>query len=231
MKNALKKLLKKAVIGSLPTLIIGALVVVGAIVLMNAVKTSSWSDLFGFLKPRTTIDHGAVILEAIKKEAKLETIAMLERTDNRVEKADLLCIEIVRYLGLVTVTAGIDLEEITASDIVVTDNMDRSQTVTILLPPAIILHTELDLENDTIIKERELLVAALCTKGSQMPDAIIEAQRAAEQDAKNAALAAGILQKAEEQAGVVLQELLKKAGYPNVVIKYSQGEYSPGVDD
>lgn len=231
MKKALKKLMKKGVIASLPTLIIGALVVVGAIVLLNAVKTSSWFDPFDFFKPRTEIDHGAVILEAIKKEAKLETIAMLERTDNTVEKVDGLCVDKVRYFGLFTVTAGIDLQEITGSDIVVTNNADQSQTVAIALPPARILHAEPDIANDKTVKLVEVQFPWLCRYGSQMNQAILDAQNAAREDAKNAAITAGILQKAEKQAGVVLQELLKKADYPNVTIKYSEGEYSPGVDD
>jgi hypothetical protein len=217
--------MKRAIKRFYPTLIITVLVVVGVIVLIPILKSSSLGDLFDFdfFKNRTTIDHGAVILEAIKKQAKLETIAMLERTDNTVEKKDGWCVDRVRYFGLFTVTAGIDLQEITASDIVVTENADQSQTVTIKLPHAIILHAEPDIANDKTVKEVEVQAPWLCRYGSQMAKAVLEAQNAAREDAKNAALKAGILEMAEKHAGVVLQELLKNAKYPNVVIKYSPG--------
>lgn len=233
MKKALKKVFKKMLIGFYPTLLLVVLVVIGGIFLLNALNSSSLGNLFNldFFKNRTKIDHGVIILEAIKKEAKLETIQMIERTDNTVEKVDGLCVDKVRYFGLFTVSAGIDLQEITASDVVVTDNADQSQTITITLPPATILHAEPDIANDETVKLVEVQFPWLCRYGSQMNQAILDAQNAARADAKTAAIEAGILEEAERQAGVVLQELLKKAGYPNVVIKYSPGEYSPGTDD
>jgi hypothetical protein len=215
--------MRRAIKRSYSLLIIAALVIIGAIVLMNTIKSFSLGDLFNFdfFKNRTTINHGAVILEAVKKQAKLETITMLERTDNTVQKKDGLCVERVRYFGLITVTAGVDLQEIKASDIVVSNNAGRPPTISITLPSATILHIETSVE-DKPVKERELAVGFLCRKGSQMDQAIIEAQNAAKDDAKKSALSAGILEKAEEQASGVLRALLKNVQYPDVVIKYSR---------
>ncbi len=220
-KKGVQRLFSNILKGSVLSWIIPGIVVVGVIVLIIVVaKSFSLGNLFdlSIFKNKTKIDHIATILQAINKEAKLETVSMIEMTDNRVTKQDFLCIETVRYIGYFTVAAGIDLAEITESDLTVTNNPDGSTSVSVTLPPAKILHSTLDIQKGKTIKERELAIGALCTKGSQMDQAIKDAQDFGSDCAIKAAFEKDILGMAEKQAAEVIKGLLKKANYANVVV-------------
>lgn len=208
-------------------IILVVLICIGLVV-VNKFDFFNFGSIFSFFENKTEIEHGPIILEAIKKSAKLETINMVLRTDTRVRKLDGLCDEQVQYLGIATVSAGIDLDLIKDTDISVeVDEKTKTPLVKIALPPAQILHAELDIPNGQVIKHRVLAFPFLCRYGTQMDQAIREAQAQAKSYAKNTAQVQGIIQLAQEHAQEVLKSLLKPLNYTNVEISF--GAYTPVV--
>jgi hypothetical protein len=134
---------------------------------------------------------------------------------------EVVCRENITYLGYYTVTAGVDLQKITPSDILIVNDGVLSQTlITITLPTATILHVEPDTQRSRVIHKDVSIISQLC--GTKLPEMVLEAQKKIEEYARNAALQKGILRLAQEQAGFELQQLLLNIGYPKVFIRYNE---------
>jgi len=213
----------------LPVLVLALLVVVIVIILMNAVKPPSFGNPVRIITtPTTTFQSGPIILDAIRTQAKLETVAMVFVNDQDESKGwglevvgEVVCRENITYLGYYTVTAGVDLQKITPSDIVITNDGILSQTLlTITLPAATILHVDPDTQRSRVVHKDVSIISQLC--GTKLPEMVLEAQIKIEEYARNAALEKGILRMAEEQAGFELQQLLLNIGYPKVFIQYTE---------
>jgi len=213
----------------IPVLILAVLVVIFAVVLVNAVKPFSLGNSIRIVTtPTTTFQSGPVILEAIHTQAKLETVAMVFANDQDVSKGwgleligEVVCRENITYLGYYTVTAGVDLQEITSADILITNDGIPAQTfITITLPAATLMHVEPDTERSRVVHKNASIISQLC--GTKLPEMVLEAQLKIEEYATNAALQKGILRMAQEQAGLELQKLLYKIGYPNVFLQYNE---------
>ena len=172
--------------------------------------------------PTTIIRSGPIILEAIHAQAKLETISMVFANDQDVSKVWGVagaCRESITYLGYYTVTAGVDLNEITADDIVVdNDGNPALAEVTITIPPAAILHVEPDTQRSRVIHQEPSIISQVC--GTKLPDMVLEAQANIQEYSVNAALQKGILQTAQERAGFEIQKLLLTVGYPKVTVRF-----------
>ena len=213
-----------------PVLILAVIVVVIVVVLMNVVKPISFGNPIRIVTtPTTTFDSGPVILEAIQTQAKLETVAMVFANDQDVSKGwglevigEVVCRENITYLGYYTVTAGVDLQKITPSEILITNDGIPAQTlITITLPAATILHIEPDTQRSRVVHKDVSIISQLC--GTKLPEMVLEAQVKIEEFARNAALEKGILRIAQEQAGFELQQLLLNVGYPKVFFRYNEG--------
>jgi hypothetical protein len=217
-----------------PILILAVVVVVIVVVLMKVVKPISFGKQIRIITiPTTTFQLGPVILDAIHTQAKLETVAMVFANDQDVSKSwglevvgEVVCYEKITYLGYYTVTAGVDLQKITPSDILITNDGILAQTmITITLPAAAILHVEPYAQLSRVIHQDVSLISQLC--GTKLPEMVLEAQAKIQEFARNAALQKGILRTAEEQAGFELQQLLANIGYPKVFIRYNGNDLSP----
>jgi hypothetical protein len=174
------------------------------------------------ITPTVTIQSGPIILEAIQNQAKLETVSMLLVNDqdvSRVWGVAGACRESITYLGYYTVTAGVDLHQITADDITVeNDGNPASASVSIKVPAASILHVEPDMQQSRIVHQEASLLSSVC--GTKLPEMMFDAQKKIEEYAQSAALEKGILSMAQKQAGLELKQLLLNIGYPNVQTQY-----------
>lgn len=204
------------------TLIVG---IVGGIAL--APKVQMLVPGFGNNQPGITATSvrvsGPTVINSIEQGAKLETVSMNIAKDMTVRRAHGLrnvCKEDVTYLSYFDVTAGIDLAKITMNNIQVTnDGFPTEATVTIILPPAQIMHNELDMNNSRILAENYPQWLPGCNH--QTASMVIEAQTETQKSAGIAAIEKGILQIAEKQAALELEKLLINAGYTHVTITYS----------
>lgn len=172
--------------------------------------------------PTTTVLSGPVILEAIQNQAQLETVSILIANDRDVTRVwgfEGVCREKVTYLGYYTITAGVDLQNITPADIQVAQAAASSPTaITLTLPPARVLHVELDTQLSRVVHHEISIISQLC--GTQLPEMVMEAQYATQTMAANTALEEDILQQAQDRAGFELQKMLLAFGVSNVIIQY-----------
>lgn len=180
-------------------------------------------------QPTSTFKPGPLVIEAIRRQAKLETVAMFIHNDLTVSREHGLfgaCSEELTYMGYFNVTAGIDLAKISADDIQVTnDGYPEQARVIVTMPPAAILHNELDTAKSRIVSQSTPRWVPGCTH--QIADMTVEAQNTLRGYAESAALQQDILPKAEEYASQELERLLEAAGYLNVTVRPSS-DHQPG---
>ena len=183
-------------------------------------KIPSLSEII-ITTPTTTAVSGPVILEAIRNQARLETTAMTLAEDidlTRVWGLEGLCRESLTYLGYYNITAGVDLQQITAADIQVEQGATLGETsILIKAPPAGILHSELDTARSRVVHSDVSIFSQIC--GTQLPDMVTEAQSNIQKTAVQAAIKKGILEQAQERAGFELQRLLLSMGFSKVTIQ------------
>ena len=179
-------------------------------------------DLNVLTTPTTTAISGPVILESIQNTAQLETVSMVVANDRDITKVwglEGACRESVTYLGYYLITAGVDLQNITAADIKVENGADPHQaSITITLPPASILHVELDTQHSRVVHDEQSIISQLC--GTQLPEMVMEAQLYTQQMASSTALEEDILKVAQDRAGFELQKMLLNFGFSNATIQY-----------
>jgi hypothetical protein len=170
--------------------------------------------------PTSIIHRGPIIVRAIRSEAKLETYRLTMVNDVEVIRPSgpaNICTERIVYIGYYDVTAGVDLAKIGDGDVVVVDT-NGQMTVTITLPPAEIVDVTLDTgASHLAVQETPKWIPGCETQVAEMT---LEAQQKIKEYALETALKEGILQRAQEHAGFVLQRLLYDLGYPHVVIRY-----------
>jgi hypothetical protein len=213
------------VIGVLVILIIAAIGVVGGVwaiqrTTQRAVKpvsdmTSELStQVARILHPTPTILPDPVtIINQIRPLARLETI---QYTVEKVITAEVgqdnlapLFGDKLLFVGHGYVTAGIDLQDISAQDFVVENGL-----IKVHLPEAKIFVATLD-NDKSYVYDRE---TGMLTHG----DINLEttARQAAEDQIKQAALDDGILVQAQANAETYMQSLLNKLGYSQVVFTH-----------
>lgn len=174
-------------------------------------------------QPTSTFRPGPTVIQAIQREANLETVVMNisgDMTINREHGFLGACSESLTYLGYFNVSAGIDLGEISSANIQATNDGNPDQaSVVVTLPAPEILHNELDTTSSRIVAEDTTKWVPGCSH--QIADMTVEAQAKLREYAAAAAREQGILRKAETYAGEELQRLLETAGYTNVSIRYA----------
>ena len=171
--------------------------------------------------PTTIAASGPVILEAIRNQARLETVSMILAEDltlTRVWGLEGLCRESMTYLGYFNVTAGVDLQQISAADIQVEQGATLAETrILIHAPPASILHNELDTARSRVVHNDVSILSQIC--GTQLPDMVTQAQADIQKIVLRAAIKKGILEQAQERAGFELQRLLLNMGFSKVTVQ------------
>ncbi len=190
---------------------------------LNATPLASLPSLSAIMitTPTTIAASGPVILEAIRNQARLETVSMILADDidlTRVWGLEGLCRENVTYLGYYNITAGVDLQQISAANIKVDQGATLAETsIQIQAPPAMILHSELDTARSRVVHSDISLISQIC--GTQLPDMVVEAQADIQKTVVQAAIKKGILEQAQERAGFELQRLLLSMGFSKVTIQ------------
>lgn len=177
--------------------------------------------------PTLVVKTGPTVLNAIKAEAKLQTITMNIATDTdvtRVSGIRGICTHSLTYLGYYDVKAGVDLARVTPDKIQVTkDGFPDDARVTITLPQAELLGIERDEVHSRTVAEQK---PSTLIPGCEDPGAAMlqEAQQKTRARAQSLALDREILRLAEEKASQEIERILRNAGYKNVVIRISRGE-------
>ena len=174
--------------------------------------------------PTTLAASGPTILQAIRNHARLETISMSIAGDqdiSRVWGLEGVCRESLTYLGYFTVTAGIDLQELANADILVEGSGSPAQTaLTLRLPPASILHVELETQRSRVVSSSPSILSQVC--GSQLAGMVLDAQKSLRSSAETSARRLGILEQAQDRAAFEMKKLLLQLGYANVTIQFKE---------
>ncbi len=222
--------MKQVMKSAYPVLILAALVVIGAIVLINMLKLPSLGDLISKIFPnKTTVEDSHVILEAVRPLGNLETQEMSFARQIKIHHDEGLanaCFESLIYISTYTITAGINLNQIAESNILVS-NDGSSKTVTMTLPPAEILRREEDSAHADTIQETSLKLPIFCDGGSHMPSMTTLAVTCGKYYSEVDAREQGILKRAQDEATIQISKLLNKLGYSNITIEFDQGTQSP----
>ncbi len=174
--------------------------------------------------PTTTIISGPVVLNAIRNQAKLETVAMVFANDLDITKTwglEGACRESLTYLGYYTVTAGVDLQLLTQENVQVESAGGPPQTeITITLPPASIMHVELDTQRSRVVANETSIISQLC--GTRLGEMVMEAQAKIKNIAETSANQKDILRLAQDRASFELQKMLLTLGYTKVTVLYDE---------
>ncbi len=174
--------------------------------------------------PTTVTVTGPVILAAIRNQSKMETVSMVLANDQDISKSwglEGACVESLTYLGYFTVTAGIDLQAIAGKDIVLEGSGAPAETaVTLKLPPARILHVELDTARSRVVHSDPSILSQIC--GTQLPAMVMEAQTNLRKNAETSAYSQGIIKMAQDQASFELRKVLLQLGFTDVNVVFNE---------
>ena len=221
--------MKKFLIPILIVVVVGGLDILGIKTfekLFSSIKLPSIEvPLVGIITtPTTETVTGPVILQAIHNQSRLETVSMVLANDQDISKVwgfEGACRESLTYLGYYTVTAGIDLNDVAGTNIILDGSgVPAETTVTLTLPPARILHVEPDMQNSRIVHSSPSIISQLC--GSRMPAMVVEAQTNLQKVAEASALKQGIIKMAQDRASFELQKILLPLGFTNVNVEFNE---------
>jgi hypothetical protein len=167
--------------------------------------------------PATDGRSSAAVVVAVRDLARLESASYhMERV------IDLRSRE-TRFMGLVEaedavllvaaadVTAGVDLTEMRDGDVEV--DLETGEAVVVLSPPRV-LSTSLDNER-TFVHTRRTDLLAKRDEGLES-----RARRKAERTLRDAALEAGILERAQRNAAATVEALVSSLGYDRVEVRF-----------
>lgn len=179
--------------------------------------------------PEERVDVKTVVVQQVREVSELTTAvftmeavvpAQSDRKigDYTIGKTNLL------YLAYGEVQAGVNLEEITAAD--VTLSADGTQ-VKLVLPPPKLLDSKIDVERSSVYDySRGFLNLG--------PDRAPELQEMAQKEAltkiERAACEQDILMQASDRAELVVTQLLKSAGFEEVIVETSPAANTPAAN-
>ena len=205
----------------LRTLLGAVLVVVllGAAFFGGALVAAAWGvfDAFRGVEQTTHVRPQPGVVVAVREMSRLQTTTYhMERVIDLSEEQNrfwgfLKTKDAILLVAAADVTAGVDLSKLREDD-VRTDAERR--TVRITLPPPEILSTTLDNEH-TYVHTRETELLAV-----RQEDLESRARQEAESSLRDAALDAGILERAKEGAARAIEALLTASGYETIEIRW-----------
>lgn len=170
---------------------------------------------------RQLFDGGAAVRSTPSVVVAVRDLARLESVEYHVERVIDVRDRQSRLFGLIRsqdailfvavgeVIGGVDLNELAEKDVVV----DREKgTATITLPPARVLSVRLDNERSWVYSRTTDVLA------QRREDLETRARQEAERTLEQAALDAGILQRARENAERTVASLVRSLGYTTVTV-------------
>lgn len=190
--------------------------------MLTARKTADIVQPIGELVSRLTVQSTPVILpDPVTIVHELNDVARLETAEYIAEKVvraerdqDFLFGafgETMLFVAYGEVIAGIDLGTMTPADVQVVDPV----TVMINMPEAEILHATID--NDrSYVADRDTGLAIAITGGID-PNLETEVRQRAEVEIEMAALEAGILERANDNAELFMRSFLMGLGFENII--------------
>lgn len=194
-------------------LIIGLMLASGLRSLADSIPTPG--DLAAVFEPEPYEEIGPVVITAIRNLSELTTVESVHYTI--VEKgSDQGWLswargDSVKLLAVAKIGAGVNLGQVFVRDV----TLDDQGVVEITVPAATVQYVAPDNEATQVI-ERDL---GLFTKGD--PQLESEVRRIADEVLLQSALDGGILEKAEENARMVLTNFLMGLGYRDVIVTFS----------
>lgn len=163
----------------------------------------------------TAVRSGPSVVIAVRDLARLESVQYhVERViDVRDRQSRLFGLlrsqDAILFVAVGEVSAGVDLGELAEKDVVV----DRAKgTAAITLPPARVLSVRLDNERSWVYSRSTDVLA------QRREDLETRARQEAERTLEGAALDAGILQRARENAERTVASLVRSLGYTTVTV-------------
>lgn len=194
---------------------LGAGLLIGLAVATGA--KSCWGPALPVIPPLsssiTVVQPTPNVLVAVKDLARLESASfhmerVIDLTDKQSHLFGLVQSEdAILLVAVANVSAGVDLQKLNASDIVVNAE-EKSATLT--LPAPEVFHAELDNEKTYVHTRR---TGALAMRKENLET---RARQEAERSLTNAALQAGILARASENAQRAVEGLVRGLGYEQV---------------
>ena len=131
------------------------------------------------------------------------------------------CQENLTYMAYFTVTSGVDLNDVAGTDIILNGSGVPAETkVTLRLPPARILHVELDTQHSRVVHSDPSIISQVC--GTQLPAMVTEAQSNLQKTAEATASKQGIIKLAQDRASFELQKFLLKLGFTDVTVEFNE---------
>ncbi len=224
--------MKKILIACLITLFIGASSFLGFKLFEQGIQAiGNWSpSIFPPVEinlvptPSTTTVTGPAILDAIRNQSRLETVEMVIANDQDISRKwgfQNLCQEDLTYMAYFNVVAGVDLNDIAGTNVILDGSGVPAETkVTLRLPPARILHVELDTQNSRVVHSDASIISQVC--GTQLPAMVTEAQANLQKNAEKSALQQGIIAMAQDRATFELQKILLKLGFTNTNVEFNE---------
>ncbi|MEI9953642.1 MAG: DUF4230 domain-containing protein [Pseudomonadota bacterium] len=216
-----------------PAPLLALLGTLGAGLLLGVLTTKSCAPpslpVIPPLSSSVTIVHPTPnVLVAVKDLARLESASFhMERVIDLSDKQSLLfglvhSEDAILLVAVADVSAGVDLQQLKADDIVANAPEKR---VTITLPGPEVFHAELD-NSKTYVHTRR--TGALASRKENLET---RARQEAEHSLIEAALEAGLLSRASDNARRAVEGLLRGLGYSEVEVKVRPPALRAGTED
>ncbi len=216
-----------------PAPLLALLGTLGAGLLLGVLTTKSCAPpslpVIPPLSSSVTIVHPTPnVLVAVKDLARLESASFhMERVIDLSDKQSLLfglvhSEDAILLVAVADVSAGVDLQQLKADDIVANAPEKR---VTITLPGPEVFHAELD-NSKTYVHTRR--TGALASRKENLET---RARQDAEHSLIEAALEAGLLSRASDNARRAVEGLLRGLGYSEVEVKVRPPALRAGTED
>ncbi|HEY3497232.1 MAG TPA: DUF4230 domain-containing protein [Polyangiaceae bacterium] len=165
------------------------------------------------------------VVLAVRNLARLESVSFhMERVVDLSEKQSQLfglldTQDAILLVAVGDVSAGVDLGKLGPGDVEVSPDAGRAR---IVLPPPEVFRSALDGERTYVHTRKTGLLAR------RKETLETDARRAAERSIQSGALEAGILKRAEENARLVVTELVRSLGYESVEVSFKTPPSPPG---
>jgi len=177
-----------------------------------------------FLRPiddGLSVRSGPSVVVAVRDLARLETVEYhIERVIDLRDSQSLLfglirTEDAILFVAVGQVTAGVDLGELSADDVVVDQ---RRGTAAITLPPARVLSTRLDSEKSWVFARTTGVLAR------RQEDLETRARREAERSLEQNAIEGKILERARVNAERTVAAFVRSLGYDSVTVSSREGQ-------
>ena len=177
-----------------------------------------------FLRPiddGLSVRSGPSVVVAVRDLARLETVEYhIERVIDLRDSQSLLfglirTEDAILFVAVGQVTAGVDLGELSADDVVVDQ---RQGTAAITLPPARVLSTRLDSEKSWVFARTTGVLAR------RQEDLETRARREAERSLEQNAIEGKILERARVNAERTVAAFVRSLGYDSVTVSSREGQ-------